>query len=91
MGAGSMLEAIGDDETAEARYLAALHDWEALDDPSGIALAYRHLGNAGVGRGRYAEAIEWYERARQLGAELHDEGDDRRRRLEPRQRRLLPG
>ena len=74
MGAGSMLEAIGDDEAAEARYLAGLHDWEALDDPAGIALAYRHLGNAGVGRGRYAEAIEWYERARRLGAELHDEG-----------------
>ena len=68
MGAGSMLEAIGDDEAAEARYRAGLRDWEALDDPSGIALAYRHLGNAGVGRGRYGEAIEWYERARRLGA-----------------------
>ena len=73
MGAGSMLEAIGDDEAAEARYRAGLRDWEAIDDPSGIALAYRHLGNAAVGRGRYAEAIEWYERARHLGAELNDE------------------
>ena len=35
MGAGSMLEAIGDDEAAEERYLAGLRDWEALDDPAG--------------------------------------------------------
>ncbi len=74
MGAGSMHEAIGDDDTAADRYLAGLRDWEALDDPSGIALAYRHLGNAGVGRAQYGEAIDWYERARRLGEELHDEG-----------------
>ena len=74
MGAGSMHEAIGDDEAAADRYQAGLRDWEALDDPSGIALAYRHLGNAGVGRGRYGEAIDWYERARRLGEELHDDG-----------------
>ena len=41
---------------------------------SGIALAYRHLGNADLGRGRYAQAIEWYVKARRLGEQLHDDG-----------------
>ena len=35
LGAGSMYEAIGDDEAAELRYLAGLRDWEALDDRDG--------------------------------------------------------
>ncbi len=74
LGAGSMYEAIGDDEAAELRYLAGLRDWEALDDAMGIALASRHLGNADLGRGRYAQAIEWYVKARTLGEQLHDDG-----------------
>ena len=73
LGAGSMYEAIGDDEAAELRYLAGLRDWEALDDAMGIALASRHLGNAELGRGRYAQAIEWYAKARRLGEQLNDE------------------
>ena len=72
LGAGSMYEAIGDDEAAELRYLAGLRNWEAIDDPRGIALAYRHLGNADLGRGRYAQAIDWYANARRLGEQLHD-------------------
>ena len=73
LGAGSMYEAIGDDEAAELRYLAGLRDWEALDDAMGIALASRHLGNADLGRGRYAQATEWYVKARTLGEQLNDE------------------
>ena len=73
LGAGSMYEAIGDDEAAELRYLSGLRDWEALDDAMGIALASRHLGNADLGRGRYAQAIEWYAKARSLGEQLNDE------------------
>ena len=40
----------------------------------GIALASRHLGNADLGRGRYAQAIEWYVKARTLGEQLNDDG-----------------
>lgn len=74
LGAGSMLEAIGDDEAAEQRYLAGLRDWEDLGDRAGMAIAYRHLGNADIGRGRYAEATLWYERTRRLGEQLDDQG-----------------
>jgi len=73
LGAGSMYEAIGDDEAAERRYLAGLRDWEALDDAMGIALASRHLGNADLGRGRYTQATEWYEKAIRLGEQLDDD------------------
>ena len=74
LGSGSMLEAIGDDRAAEDRYQAGLRDWEALGDRRGMALAYRHLGNAAVGRGLYERATEWYVMARRLGEELGDDG-----------------
>ncbi len=73
MGSGSMFEAIGDDDTAEARYLEGLRTWEALGDRAGMALTYRHLGNAAVGRGLYERAIECYTMTRSLGAELDDD------------------
>jgi predicted ATPase/DNA-binding CsgD family transcriptional regulator len=73
LGAGSMYEAIGDDEAAEFRYLAGLRDSEALDDAMGIALASRHLGNADLGRGRYDQATEWYVKARSVGEHLNDD------------------
>ena len=72
LGAGSMLEAVGDDDAAGRRYLAALGVSETLGDRLGIARACRHIGNAAIGRGQYAAAIDWYTRSRDLGVELGD-------------------
>jgi predicted ATPase/DNA-binding CsgD family transcriptional regulator len=72
LGAGSMREAIGDDDGAAVHYRAALAELEARQDPAGCATACRHLGNAALGQARYDEAAAWYERARVTGTELGD-------------------
>jgi predicted ATPase/DNA-binding NarL/FixJ family response regulator len=72
LGAGSVLEAMGDDTAAEARYRDALTIAETLDDAGAVATACRHLGNAALGQGLYRQAAYWYERTRSIGSELGD-------------------
>ena len=65
-----MYEAIGDDE-ADERRSRGIADWEALDDATGIALAFRHRATT-PRRGRTPRRQSGREACR-LGEQLNDE------------------
>jgi|GEM_PF-4589971 len=67
---GSLLERLGDPETAYEQYQCALRLSEELGQPDGIADALHQMGTVLLNQGRYAEARSLLERSLALKEDL---------------------
>ena len=67
---GLIHQSVGEYNSAEQVFSEAIDLANSLDDQNGVAIAYQHLGRALADSGKLYDAIQCYERAKQIWCDL---------------------